>query len=231
MNDNLVIALESLSDEMIIDRIPDVPDHIFSRKFEKRMKRIISGTYSPKIHITQKRMTVKKLTVCLVAALLAIFTLAMSVSAVRETILKIITQVFATYTVVKSEDDDVYPETFEEIYEITEGVANYEVIETYETPAERVTIYDNGQRKIRFTQAIKKYYDVNINSEGYEMVTVNIGGNDGFYVDMTKQSAEYLFFDKGRYIITITVSNYESEYSIGKNALISLANSVQIVEK
>jgi hypothetical protein len=230
MNDNLILAIEQLSDEMILSKIPDAPDHIFSKKFEKRMKKIIAGTYTPKISITPKRITFKRLTVCVVAALLAILTFAMSVSAVRESIIRFITQVFSTYTIVKSDENAEYPETFEELYEITEGIDDYEVTQSYETPTEKVIVYDNGQYEIRFTQVFQKYYDVNINTEGYDIVPVEIGDIDGLYVYMIKQEVEYLSYDNGKYIITFTVSHYNTDNPFGQNALISMAESVQKVE-
>jgi hypothetical protein len=229
MNNNLAIAFEQLSDEMIISRIPDAPDHIFSRKFEKRMKKIIAGTYEPKIIITHKRNTVKKLTVLLAAALIALLTFAMSVSAVRETIFKFFTQVFATHTVVQADKNSVYPETLDEIYEITKGIEGYRVIQSNETPFDRVIVYDNGQYEIRFTQIIQKYYDNNINSERYEIIPVRIGDNEGIYINMLKQNLEYLSYDNGKYVITFTVYNYNN-YPIGQNALIEMAKSVQKVE-
>jgi hypothetical protein len=230
MNDNLVIAIEQLSDELIISRIPDAPDHIFSRKFEKRMKKIIAGTYTPKIHITPKRITLKKLTVCLVAALLAILTFAMSVSAVRETIFNFFTQVFATHTLVKSEDDDVYPETIEEIYEITEGIEDYEMIQSESSPMELIYIYDNGKYRIRFTQTTKAYYDINVNTEGYDIVPIFIDDYEGIYLHMENQQYEYLSYDNEAYIISIGVTSYNSESEFGQNALINIAKSVQKVE-
>ncbi|MDR0919738.1 MAG: hypothetical protein LBM93_10945 [Oscillospiraceae bacterium] len=230
MNENLIMAIERLSDEMIISRIPDVPDHIFSRKFEKRMKKIIAGTYTPKIYITPKKMTAKKFAVCLVAAILAILTFAMSVSAVRESVIKFFTQIFSTYTVVQSFKEETYPTSFEDFYTISGGIDGYDLTDRYETETEITHIYDNGERKIKFKQILKEYYDINLNTEGYDVLTIKVGDNDGMYVNMTEQNLEYLSFDNGSYVISFSVKNYNSQSCIGQNALIDIANSVQKVE-
>jgi hypothetical protein len=230
MNDSLIMAIEQLSDEMIIRKIPDAPNYVFSRKFEKRMKKIIAGTYAPKIYLTPKRITFKKLTACLVAAFVAIITLAMSVSAVRETIFNFFTQVIATHTVVQSDIDVSDPETFEDFYEITDGIDGYEVIDSYTTPSESVFVYDNGMYRIRFIQTIKKHYNIGINTEGYDIIPVYIGEYEGIYVNMKNQKHEYLSYDNKSYIISIGVTAYNSDLSIGQNALIDIAKSVKKVE-
>jgi hypothetical protein len=230
MNDNLIIAIEQLSDEMIIREIPNAPDHEFSRKFEKRMRRIIAGKYTPKIRITPKRITLKKLTICLVAAFVAIITLAMSVSAVREAIFSFLTQVFTTHTVVQSDIDEVAPETFMDFYEITADIDGYKLIDNYTTPSERVFVYDNGIYRIRFIQTIKKHYNIGINTEGYDIIPVYIGEYEGIYINMKNQKHEYLSYDNNSYVISIGVTRYSGELPIGQNALINIAKSVKKVE-
>jgi hypothetical protein len=230
MNENLAMAIELLSDEMILNKIPIAPDHKFSKRFEKRMRKIIAGNYSPNIRITPRPVSIKRLSVCLIAALLALITFAMSVSAVRETIINFFTQVFTTHTVVKSESDDVYPETIEEFYEIADGLDGYEIIDIFESPYENIIDYDNGKSKIRYKQIVKGQFKVNINTEGYELIPIKVGEHDGYYVDITIQKIEYLSFDNGSYDITILVTNYDNGNPIGQNALIDMANSVQKVE-
>jgi hypothetical protein len=224
------MAIELLSDEMILNKIPIAPDHVFSKKFEKRMKKIIAGNYSPDIRITPKRISIKRLSVCLIAALLALITFAMSVSAVRETILRFFTQVFTTHTVVKSDTDDSYPETIEEFYEITAGLDGYDLVYSFASQHERVIDYDNGQSRIRYKQIVEGQFSVNINTEDYELIPVKVGVHEGYYVNITDQKIEYISFDNGSYVITISVANYNNENSLGKYALINMANSVQKVE-
>jgi hypothetical protein len=132
--------------------------------------------------------------------------------------------------VVQAEKDDISPESFEEYYEITDGIEGYEMIQSYSSPSEIIYIYDNGKYNILFCQNIKKYYDININTEGYEIIPVYIGDYEGIYVHMSKQNCEYLSYDNGSYVISISVASYNNEEPIGQNALINLAKSVQKVE-
>jgi hypothetical protein len=224
------MAIELLSDEMILSKIPVASDHKFSKRFEKRMKKIIAGNYSLDIRITSKRISIKRLFVCLIAALLALITFAMSVSDVRETILRFFTQVFTTHTVVKSDTDDIYPETIAEYYEITAGLDGYDIIDSNTSPYERNITYDNGDIRLKYKQIVKKYFDINMNTEGYDVIPVKIGDFEGLYVDMSNQKIEYISFNNGSYVITILAISHNGSKTIGQYSLINLAKSVQKVE-
>ncbi len=74
-------------------------DHMFSPEFERKMKALIRQSKNNKSVSRRHR----KLVAILVAAIILLFGSAMSVSAVRETVFKFITEVYEKYTQVSFE--------------------------------------------------------------------------------------------------------------------------------
>lgn len=207
-------------DEALIDNTP----HKFSREFKRKMN-ILMGKRNEKIKITPKRMII-----AITAALLAIFTLAMSVSAFREAFINFFMSIFDTHTVVQSVDDAGAPLDFVDKYEITADMSAFELVDFREYLSDCEYTYENENCTIYFTQYIKKYYDIAINTEGYNIETIYIDGCEGFYVNMYNQNGQIISWDNGDYILSILVS-CNNAYKFSKDELINIANSVQKVEK
>ena len=66
-------------------------------------------------------------------------------------------------------------------------------------------------------------FDVNVNTEDRTMEYIEINGCDGFIVDISNE-VSYISWDNGEYI-------FEISGSIGKNELISVAETVQKAEQ
>ena len=122
-------------DEKLIDNTP----HKFSAEFERKMN-ILMGKSSKKIKITPK-----KFIIVVTAALLAVFIMAMSVSAVREVFIKFLMNIFDTHTVVQSVDDVSAPLDFNDKYEITEDMSDYELTNFSEDVFSREYIYESDK--------------------------------------------------------------------------------------
>ena len=198
--------------EELIDNTP----HKFSPEFERKMD-ILIGRSSKKLRITPKRLLI-----AITAALLAVFIIAVNVSAVREAFIRFITERFSTHTEVQTIPDDTAPETIENIYAITYELHDYEIIyENYNDYIRNIT-YKNGDLVIDYFQYVKFAYDVHLNTEGADIETLLVNGTEMIYY---KDNHEYnnLIWDNGDYIISIS-SN------VSKDELIDIANSVQKVE-
>lgn len=206
-------------DDAVINNTP----HKFSPEFEHKMNVLMGRSYK-NIKITPKRMLI-----ILTAALLAILTMAMSVSAVREAFKNFFANIFDTHTVVQSVDDRDTPLDFADKYEITADMSDYELVECNELISERKYIYENERFTVYFAQYIKEYYDIGINTEGYYMEKIFVNGCEGFYIDMSNQNMKLLSWDNGEYILSILVS-CKNGCVFGKNELIEMADSVQKVE-
>lgn len=227
MNNNLHMAFEETAVERVINNVPQMPDHTFSKNFERKMKKLIKQGYKEpaKYH----KITLKRLFVCITAALIAAIIMAFSVGAVRNFFKNFFMEIFETHTDVQSIAYDDDPLDFADIYEITANISDYELILCSEDSSDRIYIYQNNNCRIYFTQSIKEYYDISVNTEGYDMETISVKGYEGFYVDMYNHYSKIVTWDNGDYILSIYVT-YDNEYDFSKDELITLAESVQKVE-
>lgn len=206
-------------DDALIDNTP----HKFSPEFERKMD-ILMGKSNKKVRITPKRLLI-----AITAALLAVFIMAMSVSAFREAFINFFMNIFDTHTVVQSVDDVDAPLEFTDKYEITADMSDYELVDFSEDIFDREYAYKNEHCTIYFTQSIKKYYDIAINTEGYDIETIYIDGSEGFYVNMYNQNSQIISWDNGDYVLSILVL-CNNGYEFSKDELIDIVNSVQKVE-
>lgn len=241
MNTELYNAFELSAEQYISDSVPDMPDHVFSKRFERkirRLRKIADSTPMPKV-------TLKKLPIYIAAAILAAL---LAVTAGAGKFFKnFIMEIFDTHTDVTADFNNNAPDTIKDIYsdymsdsdnpqvdfkdkyEITADLKGFELDSMTEDIFERQRVYKNPHCIIIFTQKIKKYYDMAVNTEGYKIETVTINGNDGFYIDMYKQNAKYLTWDNGDYIFILNVI-CDNNYNINKNDIIETAESVQKAE-
>lgn len=216
MDTQLKKAFEETLEARIISTVPDMPDHRFSPQFERKMKRLAGGGAPGKL-------TVRRLFVCVTAALIAAALAASSVSAVRDFFKRFFTETFSTHTAVQSADTAEAPETIEAVYTI-------DVPEGFETEDEFVsdifcnTVYRNKENNeyIIFNQNIRSAFDIYVNTENQTMEYVEINGCDGFIVDIGIDEA-YISWDNGEYV-------FEISGNIGKSELISVAETVQKAE-
>lgn len=203
------------SEEMIIL-------HTFSKRFERKMARLIRQQKS--FYFPMIRTPIRRTVTIMVTVIIILSTTVISVSALREAFIRFITEIFDTHTKVQTIQDDTAPENFEDIYAITNVPNGFEIVfqndNIEETPM-LITEYRNGQQRIIFSQYIKSRYNVNVNTEGYEMIWIDINGNEGFIINMVDDY--YIAWDNGDYIFEI-VGN------VSEDVLIDTANSVQKVE-
>lgn len=210
---------ENYIDEALIDNTP----HKFSREFERKMD-ILMGKSNKKIKITPKNLLI-----AVTVALLAVFTLAMSVSAFREAFINFFMNIFDTNTVVQSVEDMDAPLDFTDKYEITADMSNFELVDFSEDIFDREYAYKNEYCTIYFTQSIKEYYQISVNTEGYDMETAFVNGYECIYVNMYNQNGQIIIWDNGDYVFSILAFK-DIKYDFGKDELINMAKSVQKVE-
>lgn len=196
--------------------------HTFSKRFERKMARLIRQQKS--FYFPMIRTPIRRTVTIMVTVIIILSTTVISVSALREAFIRFITEIFDTHTEVQTIQDDTAPGSFEDIYAITNIPDGFEVVfkndNITEAPA-LITEYRNSQQYIIFSQYIKPRYDVNVNTEGYEMVRIDVNGNEGFMIDMVDNY--YIAWDNGDYI-------FEIDSNISKDILINMAKSVQKIE-
>lgn len=223
MQDNLYTAFEETAVKRIIEKVPEMPDHKFSKRFEKAMNKLIRHDYGR--NIQNHKITMKRFFISITAAFVAAIIAAFSVSAVREFFKNFFMEIFKTHTTVQTISDntdtpisiyDVYildvPSDFNIIYE--DEIYEWSTLVNYE--------YRKNDDYIFFTQYVKSQYVINVNTENNPLSYIEINGNEGYIIDLGNDEY-YISWDNGDYIFDITGN-------IGKNALIDLANSVHKAE-
>lgn len=116
MSNNLYRAFEETAVSRIIEKVPQMPDHKFSKKFERKMKKMIRHGYSEHMHYY--KITIKRLFICITAALIAAVIMAFSVEAVRDFFKNFLMEVFGTHTSVQIVDNKNFSEIISDIYSI-----------------------------------------------------------------------------------------------------------------
>ena len=200
----------------------NVMEYTFSKKFERKMARLIrqqKSFYYPLI-----KTPVRRIITTIIAAIAIMSTMVISVSALRNAFVHFLTELFDTHTQVQTVPDYNKLENFEDIYIITNLPEGFEI--TFQNDSSQdisalITEYRNGAERIIFSQYIESQYNVNVNTEGYDMIPLDVNGNEGFMISMGDDI--YIAWDNGDYIFEI-VGN------IGENQLIDIANSVQKIE-
>lgn len=217
MDTQLKKAFEETLEARIISTVPDMPDHRFSPQFERKMKRLASGG-------APKKLTVRRLFICVTAALIAAALAASSVSAVRDFFKRFFTEKFKTHTAVRSADASEAPETIAEVYAVDVPVGFESTFE--EQPDEYsqfiTSEYENGDKYIIFTQYVKQSFNVMVDTENQPMEHINVNGCEGYIIQLDDVSF-YISWDNGDYIFDI-------EGNIGKDELINVVETVHKAE-
>ena len=199
-------------------------EHIFSKRFEKRMDNLVkrrSKPYYMMINTAAKRVA------CMVGIILiASFTTVMSVASFREAFKSFIVNTFEKFSIVRSNDNDnsICPETVDNLYCISnEYLTDYSIVYTEKTTISYSIDYENSNGAfIGFNQYTKKHFDIGINTEDVQTTTIDLNQHEAiFYTD--NHNYNHILWDNGDYIIFIS-SN------ISKDELINIAKSVQKVE-
>lgn len=223
MSNNLYRAFEETAVSRIIEKVPQMPDHKFSRRFERKMKKLIRYSYREPVHY--HKFTVKRLFICITAALIAAVVMAFSVTAVRDFFKNFFMEVFGTHTTVQTFSDNINaPNSIEDVY-IMDVPNGFDIIykdEIFEWSTYVHYEYRKDNDYIFFNQYVKTKYDADVNTENHSLNNIEINGYDGYIVDLGNNEY-YMSWDNGDYIFDITGN-------VGKNALIEMANSVQKVE-
>jgi hypothetical protein len=146
----------------------------------------------------------------------------LSVDALRNTVADFFVSTYEKFSSAQPVEDDIAPSTIKDIYEITYDLKEYEIYYEDNTEYRRNITYIKDDILINFSQYTKDAYDINVNTEGSEITTIDINNYEAVYF-LDNHNYNHLIFDNGEYIIYIS-SN------ISKNALINIAESVKKIE-
>lgn len=218
-DDNFKNAVSEALLSEYTDMLPkQCEEHIFSRKFEKKMSRLIkrrNKIYYPFINNTFKRTAV-----AIGALVIASTVSVVKIDALREVFVNIKFDIFEKYSVITPADDKQVPETIEDIYEITYDLSGYEVISKYSDITENSIDYIKEDIYIGYSQ-----YVINggfaINTEDAIIEIVMLDEYSAFYY-VDNHNYHHLIWDNGEYLFSLKMNSE-------KKLLFDIANSIKKV--
>lgn len=222
-NDKFKKAIsEALCDEYSESISKHNSDHVFSDSFNKKMDKLIKRQRKPYYKLIN---TAGKRVACFIVLLLvASFTTVISVDAFRGAFKDFFMEIFSTHSEISAVDDhnENVPQTIEKNYDITYDLTGYDIIFDELDEFSRHIIYQKGDVFIDYYQGVKSEFDFGLNTEDAEITTLDMNGHEAIYY-CDNRNYHHIIWDNGEYIIML-------DSNIGKDGLISIANSVQKVE-
>lgn len=193
-------VVEARMDEYMKTVDPDI-EIIFSDKYKRKMRKLIERQKKPYFKLI---CTTGRRIACAAAAIIVIFSCAMSVEAVREAVREFLMYIFGGHTAVYVNGNvQDYPSVIEEEYEIAELPEGFEVCEHYSDDTSVFTAYMNGDKYIFLHQMV---YDVtisNIDNE-HSNTEIYIDENGQEYLIQDTGNDYCIIFNNGKYIIRIS---------------------------
>ncbi|MBQ8514789.1 MAG: DUF4367 domain-containing protein [Ruminococcus sp.] len=233
LDDLILRAVRAYGSEYIDESELDDTPHIFSRRFERRMARILSGrvVWMPSRNISMK----KRLHYYFIAAILLAFSALLLGAGVKlYDFFTFDDQGTHTNVGVSLEEGETLPSAEEpfQTYEITEGLEGFELECAFSDCVLNQYEYINDEFRFTFAQFRKEYYNATIDTEGYELVNQKINGGEGFYLDRNNElEGEFeklLVWTQGAYTYELMIVPFELEKpSIGIDEMIVMAESIQ----
>ncbi len=188
-----------------------------SKDFEKRMQKLLKSrtNYYHKITLTNLR---KAIAAAAVAAILAAS--AMSVTAIRESIMGFFISRESQVDVIKYKSFKSYPETLEKLYTLTYVPKGYKLEDKTFDEISLEEYYLCGDKYIDFQQFTKSGYSSASDSEFTSPKKVSHSGND--YILRTSDDMVMLVWEKNGYVFEMTGFEKLNEmYKIAESAEIA----------
>ncbi len=201
-----------------------LPDHKFSRGFNRKMKRMFQEEVVAESHLSVVRRRRK-----LPAAVAVVCSVVLLMGAAATTYYlwnNFRMQDRGLYTLLNITDVENCPKTLEEHYRLTADLSGFTENVIDDDELSYFVEYENKEKniKISFQQVTKHGLTTMLNTEGKEPpVEVTINSCYGIYFESKYENC-ILIWDSGDYIINL------SAHGISKNDLFVLAEFVQKVE-
>lgn len=231
MSESVLKSILEESAQLEWAKYGSAPEHTFSRKHCRSMKRIfklyenkrpsyVNSNPSQRIRITRKAALVLALIVFL-AAIAGCAAAYFWSQSFRGTVHHDNTELFAINT-------DNCPSTIEEKYYLSDLSQDFKVLDTDSTSFDEYISYQNSLtgQTITFSQYVKtEDYSFHLNTEDHYLEEVYINGCYGLFIDFSSGGVvcSEVMWDNGDYIL-------ELWGNMTKNELIDLAKSAKVFE-
>lgn len=203
-----------------------LPDHRFSRRFERRMKKLLRTP--PALQLNSRRIPLRR---SLVVAVLVVF-LALIATGATFAVYKLWEQYRiedeGLYSYLYISDYENAPKTLKEKYRLGIDLSSYTERIVEDNEYSYMVEYKDTKKNITFIyeQMTKEFAEqlfLNTEDAIVKPIEIKVHENKGLYF-VTYYGAHLILWDNGDYILDI------SAYGIGKDELILIAKSVQKVE-
>lgn len=193
-----------------------------SSSFERKMTKLISREKKPYwnlINTTAKRVA------CCILAVIIMFGISMSVKAVRQPVIRFLTEVYEKYTkmIFPQQNETSIPQTIETVYTLPADKipSGYRLVEEKNGLLSHSEKYseENGT-VISFSQRIASGSNAYLDTENADVINVSVGNYTGIYY--CNKNIANLLWVTDEYFFDITAPD-----SFEINQLINLAENIQ----
>lgn len=175
----------------------------FSKEFEDKVHLINKKRKS--LFYQATKTVPRRIAVILVAAII-VFTMTMSISALRTPLINFIMNIYENYIniyFVEDEESSNIPTSIEHMYVPSYIPDNYMQIDSQNYGVSAETIWMNDESLIILNQdPLNENFNVHINNEGADYQTISISGNDIYYY--VKDGYYFIIWTDQAYLFTIT---------------------------
>lgn len=197
-------------------------EHTFSPAFERNMARLIKTQRRPGHALVSTRP--RRAALALAAMLVLMTSLMLTVSALREPVLRLIVVAQEKYSDVSYDNTENLPNTLETLFAPTKLPRGYRLDETqtidYETFYQLIYCGD-ADAEIIYKQIVIAGTRMTIDTEGVETQRVLVGGREGIYY--SNKGFQSVIWDDGQY-------SYALMGKVTKAQLLRAARSLRAVE-
>lgn len=182
----------------------------FSKKFERKMKKLISRRNKSYYHIIN---TSHKRAACIILAIIiATITAVAGVGAIRDKIKKYHISRLKEYSIIRSEniDDADHGKIIEDTCNITYGLTGYKITQIAEDLTFRNITYSKGNNIVMFYQTLSGQYIGSDNTEGVEVKKIYTNGNETLYFKDIMGYYTYIW-DDGKYAFKLMMNGTKEE--------------------
>lgn len=234
MNESILRSLLEESVKREWSKYDSVPEHVFSNKHNRAMKRIFKLYEKNTIQLRSSSISGVKLRIrftrksILTAFIIVLLALLAGCAAAY-----FISQRFHGF--VHSDNTEIFPintencpTVIEEKYYLSELPKGFEILDTNSSPLSEYIYYKNKStgQTVTFRQNVKPDYGpVHLNTERYEIEEVEINGHCGLCIDFSdsEYNGSLAIWDNGKYILELSTD-------LSKKELLDLAKSAKVCE-
>ena len=214
---------EELAEMSVIDALPD-EEVVLTEKHQKEIQRLLN---KQKKYTRNTNRFIPKRLVGVLAAILITLTLMMSISAIREPVIKFIVNIYGSFISIFVEEDEYTktPETIDEIYLPSCEIEGFHIQSTKNYDTLVITNWTNNDKKIVLLEQsiLEDNYQAFLDKESMGYMMINLNSYETYY---TEKNNNYCFVWSNReYMFKMKLPNTLELSEIEK-----IIESMEVVE-